>query len=393
MTDTFPVPRHDLILAGGRVIDPAQGLDGTMDVAFANGKVAAVAPSIDPSTAREVRRVDGRIVTPGLIDLHTHVYRGATSLSVQAEPVARRSGTVTFVDAGSAGPGTLHGLRAFIQEGTDLRVLAFLNISFAGIFGFSKTVMVGENEDLRMLDARECLRIARDNLDLVIGIKVRVGRVAGGASGAAPLDLAIEVADELDLPVMAHIDFPPPSRREVLDRLRPGDILTHCFRPFPNAPIDRAKKLREEIKEAHARGILFDIGHGMGGFSFEAGRAALAEGLPPDAISSDVHALSVDGPAYDLADTLSKFLAMGMPLPDVIRAATHNPAAAIRRPEIGTLAPGTPGDATVLELREEACVFTDAAGETMDADRRLVPSALVVGGRVWHDAEAAGAAG
>ncbi|MEQ8965882.1 MAG: amidohydrolase/deacetylase family metallohydrolase [Azospirillaceae bacterium] len=377
---------YDLVLAGGHVVDPAAGLDAVRDVAFADGRVAAVEPSIDPDAAKTVRRVDGAIVTPGLIDLHTHVYWGATSLSVAAEPIARRSGATTFVDAGSAGAGTIDGFRAFIVEATPLRILAFLNISYAGIFGFSRTVMVGECEDLRLLDAKECLRLAEANRDLVVGIKVRCGRVAGGNSGLAPLDLALEVAGRLDLPVMAHIDFPPPSRRDVLERLRPGDILTHCFRPFPNAPSDGRGRLARDILAARERGILFDIGHGMGGFAFAEARAALAAGVAPDTISSDAHVLCADGPAYDVCETLSKFLALGMPLAEVVRGATAAPAAAIGRPEIGTLAPGTPGDATVLDLVEGPACFTDAAGETLEADHRLRPRLSVVAGGIWHDA-------
>jgi dihydroorotase len=245
---------YDLLLKGGRVIDPAQGLDGVLDVAFQDGLVAAIGADLG-GAARQVRNVAGRIVTPGLIDMHAHVYWGATSLGVDAETIAKRSGTTTFVDAGSAGAGNFAGLRKFIVEPAAPRILAYLNISFPGIFGFSKNVMVGECEDLRLLDSRECLALAEKNLDLIVGIKARVGAKAGGSSGLAPLLLAIEVAEELDLPVMAHIDFPPPGRKEVLEALRPGDVLTHCFRPFPNAPVTRGNRIREDILEAHRRGI------------------------------------------------------------------------------------------------------------------------------------------
>ena len=229
----------ELVLRGGRVIDPASGRDATADIAFGDGKVSAVGHDLAGSGA-EIVDARGFLVVPGLIDLHTHVYWGGTSLGVDAAEVARRSGTTTFVDAGSAGPGNFHGFRRHVIEPSPLRIIPFLNISFPGIFAFSASVMVGECADLRLLDLRECVRVIKANRDLIAGVKVRVGRNAGGASGAAPLDMALEVAEESALPVMAHLDNPPPSRLEVLSRLRRGDILTHCFRPFPNAPVGRA---------------------------------------------------------------------------------------------------------------------------------------------------------
>lgn len=373
---------HDLILKGGRVIDPAQGLDATLDVAFKDGLVAALGPDLGTNAA-SIRQAAGRIVTPGLIDMHSHVYWGGTSLGVDAETIARRSGTTTFVDAGSAGAGNFAGLRKFIVEPAAPRILAYLNISFPGIFAFSKNVMMGECEDLRLLDSRECLALAEKNLDLIVGIKARVGARAGGSSGLAPLLLAIEVAEELDLPVMAHIDFPPPGRKEVLDALRPGDVLTHCFRPFPNAPVTRGNRIREDILDARRRGIIFDIGHGFGGFAFKPARAMLAEGIMPDVISSDVHVLCCDGPAYDVLAVMSKFMALGMPLTEVIRAATENPARALRRPELGSLAVGTPGDVTILDLADLRMDHVDVSGEVITSDRNLVSRGMVLRGRWW----------
>lgn len=379
---------YDLLLKGGRVVDPTQEIDGTYDIAFQFGKVAEVKDDISPESAREVRDAAGRIVCPGLIDLHTHVYWGGTSLGVDAESIAKRSGTTTFVDAGSAGAGNLAGLRRHIVERTTPRILAYLNISFPGIYAFSHTVMVGECTDLRLLDARECLRVAGENLDLVVGLKARVGFHAGGNSGLAPLVLAVEVAEELDLPVMAHIDFPPPSRKEVLDCLRPGDILTHCFRPFPNAPVKGNRQVRSEILEARERGIIFDIGHGAGGFSFNSARTMLAEGVMPDVISSDVHVLCVDGPAHDVLAVMSKFLALGMPLVEVIRAVTENPAKALRRTDIGTLRPGSAGDATILDMRAGAFEHTDVTGEILTAESGLFNAGMVIAGQWWHDGAA-----
>src|SRR5919106_1187341 len=327
---------YDLIIAGGRVIDPAQGVDGRYDVAFQGGKVVAVAPGIDRAGAAETVLADGALVVPGLIDLHTHVWWGGTSLSVRPEPVARRSGATTLVDAGSAGPGNFHGFREFVIEPSPVRILPYLNISFAGIFAFSNYVMVGECSDVRLLDTRACLEVAERHRDLIVGIKVRVGRNTSEAHGVFPLELALEVAEELALPVMAHIDFPPPRRRDMLDRLRPGDVLTHCFRPFPNAPVVRGE-VRAEMLEARERGVLFDLGHGMGGFGFASTRPMLDAGF----------------------------------LPDVISRATARPAEALRRPDLGTLAPGSVGDAAVLDLAEGRFDYVDVMGERLTGERRL----------------------
>jgi len=373
----------ELVLRGGRVIDPASGRDETADVAFGDGKVTGVGPDLASSGA-EIVDARGLLVVPGLIDLHTHVYWGGTSLGVDAAEVARQSGTTTFVDAGSAGPGNFHGFRRHVIESSPLRIIPFLNISFPGIFAFGASVMVGECADLRLLDLRECVRVIKANRDLIAGVKVRVGRNAGGASGAAPLDMALEVAEESGLPVMAHLDNPPPSRLEVLSRLRRGDILTHCFRPFPNAPVEGRGRVREEVLAARQHGVIFDIGHGSGSFGFRTAEAMLAAGFFPDVISSDVHSLSINGPAFDQLVTMSKFLSLGMELVEVIRASSAGPAAVLGRADIGRLEIGAAGDATLLELAEGEFDYRDVLGETRSGRWRLKARGLVVAGRWWH---------
>lgn len=377
--------QNDLVLTGGRVIDPAQGLDRVTDVAFAGGRVAAVG---DGLTGTERRDVGGLIVTPGLIDLHTHVYWGGTSLGIDPDAYARRGAVTTCIDTGSAGPGNFAGFRRHVIEPAASRVLVFLHVSFAGIYAFSRTVMVGESHDMRLMAGREAAKVARDNPDLVIGIKVRVGRHASGPAGIAPLDVALDVADATGLPLMVHIDEPPPTYAAVVDRMRPGDILTHCFRPFPNAPMLADGSVRPEVLAARDRGVLFDIGHGMGSFSWHTGRAMMAAGFAPDTISSDVHALCIDGPAYDLLRTMTKLLALGMPLDKVIAAATRHPADAIRRPDLGRLAPGSPGDASVFALEEEPVALEDVAGELVEHPQRLTAHGAVMAGR-WFGAEVA----
>lgn len=375
--------RCDLLLSGGQVLDPGAGIDGRFDVAFRDGKVAALEPSISPSTADAVCDAAGLVVTPGLIDLHTHVYWGGVSLGVEADAYARRSGATTLVDAGSAGAGNFHGFRRHVIEAAQARVLAYVNISFPGIYAFAEKVMVGECGDFRLLHAGECARVAQSNRDAVVGVKVRVGMVASDGRGVAPLDLAVEAAEAAGLPVMCHLDQPPPTRREVLERLRLGDVLTHCFRPFPGAPARADGAVREEILAARERGLLFDIGHGKGSFGFATAEAMLAAGFEPDCISSDVHALSEHGPAHDLLTTLSKLMHLGMSLKAVIAAATTGPAHAIRRTELGTLRVGAPADATLLRVENGAFDFEDALGEVRTGRKRLALAGMVVGGAYW----------
>jgi dihydroorotase len=201
---------YDLILKGGRAIDPSQNLDRVTDVAFSGGKVAKIGDGLDDAGA-DVRDLSGFIVSPGLIDLHTHVYWGGTSLGIDADAFCRDSGVTTSVDTGSAGPGNFAGFRKHVIEPSEARILAYLHVSFAGIYAFSNTVMVGESEDTRMMAPKEAAEVADANRDVIVGIKVRVGKHASGDQGTAPLNIALQVADEVGMPLMAHIDHPPPS--------------------------------------------------------------------------------------------------------------------------------------------------------------------------------------
>ncbi len=374
---------HDLILTGGHVIDPSQGFDGPADIAFTDGKVSAFARDLK-GNAHEIRDVSGYIVTPGLIDLHTHVYWGGTSLGVDGDEFCRTSGVTTSIDTGSAGPGNWAGFRKHVIERSEARILAYLHVSFAGIYGFFKTVMVGESEDVRLMAPRECAEVADANRDLIVGIKVRVGRHASGDQGTAPLNAALQVAEEVGMPVMCHIDHPPPSYEEVLDMLRPGDVLTHAFRPFPNAPCTAQGTVKPAVLAARKRGVLFDIGHGGGSFAFKTARAMLANGFEPDTISSDVHQLCIDGPAFDQVTTMSKFLCLGMTLSDVVKCSTVNAAFALQRMEYGSLKVGSLGDATILSMKEGKFDYVDVVGEHLIGDRKIVSEGVVLKGKWWH---------
>lgn len=375
---------YELVLHGGRVIDPGTGRDEVTAIAFSGGKVAAVGAGLTGTASRDVT---GCIVMPGNIDFHTHVYWGGTSISIDADALARRCGTTTWLDVGSAGPGNFAGFRKHVMKVSETRILAYLHVSHAGIFAFSPQVMVGESLDMRLMDTETCARVARDNPDLIRGIKVRVGMNTSGVNGIAPLYHAIEAAERANLPVMCHIDRAPPRYADVLAVLRPGDTLTHCYKPFPNAPCHADGRVRDACWQARERGVLFDIGHGKGSFDFAVAEAMLAGGFPPDIISSDVHVLCIDGPAFDNMETMSKFLHLGMPLPDIVRAVTATPARVLNRPDLADLAPGTTGDATVMRIEEGRHTFTDVSGQTRHGRQRFTLDSVVVAGALWHAAD------
>ncbi len=375
---------YDLVLRGGRVVDPEQGIDAVLDVGFHAGAVSAVAESISIDNAAVVKDVTGMLVTPGLIDMHTHVYWGGTSLGIDAEAFCRRSAVTTAIDTGSAGPGNFAGFRSHVIEPSQVRILAFLHVSHAGIFGFSNRVMVGESEEVRLMDPKTAVEVINSNRDLIVGVKIRLGRWASGLQGMTPFQYAYQVADATGLPMMVHIDEPPPSYREVVESLRPGDILTHCFRPFPNTPIGGDEQILPEVLAARERGVYFDIGHGKGSFSFKVAKTMLEQGFMPDSISSDIHQLCIEGPVFDQVTTLSKFLNLGVSLNEVIKSTTQTAATMIGKPELGNLKVGSTGDAAVLKLDEGSFDFIDSTGESMQGSQRLLARGAVLGGQ-WMD--------
>jgi dihydroorotase len=369
----------DLVLKGGRVIDERNHVDGGFDVAVKGGKIAAVAPNIDPTGAK-VRDVSGCIVAPGLIDIHTHVYHKATSLSVDPGLVARRSAITTLIDAGSAGAGNYDGFRDYVMKHSAYRILAFLNISFPGIFGFDKDVQVGEATARSMLPVHRCVDKIETNRDRIIGVKVRIGGIVTGDLGLGALELALEAAEAVKLPLMTHIGTAPPSYSDVVDMLRPGDILTHCYRPDPNSAIGPDGKVLDAVLRARDRGVLFDIAHGMGAFGYATAEAALKDGFKPDLISSDVHVIAIEGPGFDLLHTMSKLLNCGLSVSEVIGMSTSRPALAVRRPDLGHLGVGATADISVLRQVESDYVFADVVGTTRQGSTLLHPVAVYLGG-------------
>jgi dihydroorotase len=384
---------YDLLLKGGLVVDPAQELHGVADVAVKGERVAAVAPELPVAEAGRVIDVAGKVVTPGLIDLHTHVYWGGTPLGIKVDLVCPESGVTTFVDAGSAGPANFLGFKEQIVDQSRARIFAFLHIAWMGLVGAAylpeEFAVLGESFDVRYDMVRPAVEVGQAFPDLIRGIKVRVGLESSGDQGMRPVWNALEAADILSLPAMVHINAGPPTRQEVLSALRPGDILTHVYRGAPNSPLDGRGKVLPGMWEARERGVFFDIGHGGSSFSWPIARAMLEQGFSPDTISSDIHLGSKihttwpGMPAMNQPTTMSKMLSLGMSLDDVVRAATWTPASILGcQEELGHLRPGALADVAVFDLQEGQFEYTDSFSGTSVGNRRLAPVLTVLGGQV-----------
>jgi dihydroorotase len=369
--------RFDLLIRGGEVVDPDGGHLGKLDVAVTRGRIAAVEADIPADAAFQVIDADRQIVTPGLVDLHTHIFHKVTYWGIDPDPVASTSGVTTWNDAGSAGAITLPGLREFIVDRARVRVTTFLNISNIGLVADNY-----ESANLAYLDVDLFRRLADRNRDLVLGVKVRMGTPTVGENGLEPLRRARRAAEECELPLMVHIAAGPPEIEGVLELMRPGDILTHCFTGLSMKIVDDEGQLYDFAKRAWDAGVVMDIGHGTGSFSFETAEALLAAGRLPDVISTDLHQLSVNGPAYDMPTCMTKFLHLGMSLPDVVRAASSRPAEVLGiADEVGTLRPGSAADIGLFRLVPGRFPLYDIAGELREARNLLVNTLTILGGR------------
>jgi dihydroorotase len=368
----------ELALDGGRVIDPASGVDEIATVAIADGRIESVGARVE---AERTIAVTGLLVVPGLVDLHTHVYRGVSHYGIDADDHCLWRGVTTAVDAGSAGAQTFPGLRELVIDRVKTRVVAFLHIAVQGMI----SSLVGELEDVRWAAPDQAVARAREHADVVVGVKVRLGYQMVGQDPGPALRAARWAADELGLPLMVHvIDMPRPITW-LLPSLGAGDIVTHCYHGNEGGILDARRRVFPEVFEARERGVVFDVGHGIGSFTWRVARAALAQGFPPTTISSDVHAYNVEGPVFDQPTTLSKLLALGMPLAEVVRATSSASASAIGREDrLGSLAPGREADVTVLELVSGSHRLTDGAHESVVAAEALVPRWVVRAGRPFE---------
>jgi len=369
--------RFDLLLKGGEVVDPGASYRGKLDVAIKRNRIAAVDADIPAESAFRVVDASNQYVTPGLVDLHTHIYPGATFWGIHPDPVAARSGVTTWLDAGSAGGYNFPGFREFVVRPSTSRLYALLNISSIGL-----TAPTFELSNLDYCDIDLCCKLLDLNRDIILGVKARIDRNTTRGTGIAPLARAREAADRCELPLMVHIGWSPPTLSEVLEHMRPGDILTHCFTGGDMRIVDPEGRLQDDAKRVWDSGVIMDIGHGAGSFSFETAEALMAAGHPPDVISTDIHQLSIHGPMYDMPMCLSKFMAMGMSFADTIHAASTRPAEVMGMAgEIGTLKPGALADVALFRVEPGDFTFYDIHMNAR-AGKELVRNTLtIIGGR------------
>ena len=372
----------DLLLKGGTLIDPSQGIYGVKDIAFTDGKVAAVADDLGQPETKQIIDCSNRFVSPGWVDLHVHAFWGCSHYGIEPDPYFITNGVTTALDVGSAGADTFAGFRRYVIEASDTRLFAYLHISSMGMLSGE----IGELKYMAYADVGKAVETVEQHRDIILGIKVRLTRdLVDQTAGIQPLHLARKAADDVELPVMVHPnDAWSDSLDDILSVMRTGDILTHCFHGYGCGILDSDGKVRNTVLEARERGILFDVGHGRGSFKWEVVDQAIEQDLLPQTISSDLHIYSLNGPVFDLATTMSKFLHLGLSLDQVIERVTQNPAGVMGMSEqIGTLKDGAWGDAVVFNMEEGEFDFYDAHDHCRKGQQRIVPVTVVRDGSVY----------
>lgn len=382
-----PNDQFDLVIKGGEVIDPSQSLRAKRDVGIRYGVVEALEADIPASRAVAVIDAAGKLVTPGLIDVHTHVYPYGSPLGIPADELVPHQGTTTCVSAGDAGANNFAAFRRHIAAQTRTRLYAFVHIANTGLTPFP----IGELLNIDVAQVEACAKTIAENADLVLGAKVRMSENVIAKHGTEPLKRTIAACERAGTgaKVMCHIGGVETRElmSQILDLLRPGDILTHAYSGFPNVSgaftnIVQDGKLLPAALAAKQRGVVFDVGHGGGSFDYTVAEAAIQQGCPPDTISSDVHVVSGNTPGMPyLTWVMSKFLGLGFTLEQVVAMATSAPAKVINRaPKLGTLQPGAPGDVSVLELVQGPVSFVDTRNNSRTGQAYLKPVQTVTAG-------------
>lgn len=376
VAQTPAAPRaYDLLIKGGLVLDPSQTLRAVRDVAIRYARIAAIEESIPDEQAKYVLDARGQLVVPGLVDMHAHVYPYGSALGLPPDQIVPDTATTTYVSAGDAGGNNFSGFKRWVIEPSRTRIVAFVHIGNVGLAGFP----VGEMLNIDYADVELCAKTVAENPDVCIGVKVRESENVVGDHGLEPLRRAIEAAEMAGngARVMCHIGDAP-DIAQLLDLLRPGDVLTHSYSGAGNNVVQDGKLLPAAL-EAKQRGVIIDLGHGAGSFDYTVAEPAIDQGLTPDTLGSDIHALSINTPGRPfLPWCMSKFLNMGFSLEEVIAMATINPARVIGRiPGLGTLEVGATADVSVLQLVEEPVTFVDTRANERQGDRWLRPIATV----------------
>ena len=377
--------KYDLIVTGGDVLDPGAGLRGKMDVGIAGGKIIEVAPNLPTNEAKRSINANGMLVTPGLIDIHAHVFINSHDMGAHTDHHCRSNGVTTLCDAGSAGSANFAGLRHMLDTEVSTRVRAFVNLSAIGI---SATSRGGELSHFPYADPEGCIRTINENPDLAIGVKLRYGPGIVWEYTTAPVKLARETAAAAGVPLMVHITDSPIPLPDILAEMIPGDIITHCYHDRAHGIMGQEKELiLSEVVEAQRHGIIFDCAHGRNHFSFRMIEKALDQGFLPDTISTDLTTTTAtQGPVWDLTTTMSKLLHFGMTLEDIVLKTTAAPARILGyEGTVGTLKPGTNADVSIIELRDGNFDLTDSERMTITAKRRLIAQTTIKDGRIWYE--------
>ncbi|WP_375784512.1 amidohydrolase family protein [Bradyrhizobium sp. Pha-3] len=382
-----PDDKFDLVIKSGDVIDPSQSLRGKRDIGIRWGLIEAIEDEIP--AARAVKTIDasGKLVMPGLVDLHCHVYPYGSAIGIPADELVQFQGTTTVVSAGDAGVNNLAALRRFIVAQSRSRIYAFVHIANNGLSAFP----VAELYNIDNAQVEACAMALAENPDFLIGVKVRMSENVIFKHGIEPLKRGIQACEMCGWPARMMVHIGGVETRElmsdILDLLRPGDILTHAYSGAPNMSgaftnIVQDGKLLPAALAAKQRGVLFDVGHGGGSFDFTVAEIAIPAGCTPDTISSDIHVFSGNSPGIPfLPNVMSKFLAMGSSLDQVVAMATSVPARIINRtPKIGTLQRGAPGDVAIMDLIEGPVSFVDTRNNKRDGNLQLKPVQTVVNG-------------
>ena len=370
-----PDSRFDILIKGGEVRDPGRGFRQKADVGIKDGKVAAIEAGIPAERGVDVVDADGMYVVPGLVDLHAHVYH-SLGFGIETDPLAAASGVTTWVDAGSFAHNQAGAFREFIVNGSQSRIFGYIYLY--------PTTRNPEEDPARHVrrNMRRTGETAVANRDFIIGVKFQVGSNMNGRWSLEFLKIARELCDKYELPLMAHVSFAPPEMDQVMEYMKPGDVMTHCFNTHSIGVLDAAGKIKNSVKDARARGVLFDVGHGAGSFNFDIARKALDQGFMPDTISTDVYTASINGPVYDMPTTMAKMQHLGMSFDDVLVRTTLNPAKIVDRvPGMGTLAVGGPADVALLEMEEGDFRLVDSQRNAVRVDRRIVSRLTICRGR------------
>ena len=380
MSETF-----DLLLTGGTVLNPASRLRQELDVGITAGRIAAMQPKLAQDNAKKILDVRGCYVTPGLIDFHVHSYWGVNPYGFNADSICLASGVTTAMDAGSSGPVNFLGFKKLVHESSKTRMLAFVAIAQHGVLNDP-----GELQNLRFADPEAAASSVAESPNVGVGIKVRLHKKGVGDNGRQALRLAIQAGDACRSPVMVHVGDTGISMEEIVDTLRAGDVVTHCYTPQKPSIVDPSGRLLVAARKAQERGVIFDVGHASGHFDFNLVRRAMDDGLLPNVISSDLHGRMAQpgfGIVGDLPTTLTKFLSLGLDLDHIIALSTINPASVIGwQDRLGRLEVGRDADVAVLQIVNEATKLRDSVGGEMTAEQRIAVRWTIRQGEVFQGA-------